>query len=271
MQVNAAMTDLALFIHSTATGPFMWKPYLADVPQGMPVLMPPNRGYAQHDLLPHGTAFSVQEEVRHLLAQLPEGTTGVHLAAHSYGGFAALTLARQLAEAGGPLQVRSLWLYEPVLFASLQRELEDQDAEVQAEVRALYEDPAITLLDPERGGDEAWIERFIDYWNQPGMWASMPDKAKMLTRAVGWKMFTEVNSVSTEPEPFEHYRLDGIALTLVHGQHTRPPARQMARRLAQVNPHAEVHELEGLGHMSLLSAPLQVAPSLKQHWQRAQA
>jgi pimeloyl-ACP methyl ester carboxylesterase len=266
-----AMTDTALFIHSTATGPFMWKPYLADVPQGMPALAPPNRGYSPQDLLPRGTAFSVQDEVRHLLAQLPEGTTGLHLAAHSYGGFAALTLARQLAEAGGPVQVRSLWLYEPVLFAALHREVSDHPADVQAEVRALYEDPATTLLDPERGGDEGWIERFIDYWNQPGMWASMPDKAKGLTRAVGWKMFTEVNSVSTEPGPFGDYQLKGTPMTLVMGQHTRAPARQMVRRLAEVNPHAEVHELDDLGHMSLLTAPAAVVPSLRQHWQRVGA
>ncbi len=268
MQVNAAMTDVALFIHSTATGPFMWKPFVADVPQGMPVLTPPNRGYAQHDLLPRGTAFSVQEDVRHLMAQLPEGTTGVHLAAHSYGGFAALAMAQALAASDAPVKVRSLWLYEPVLFASLHREVSEHPADVQAEVRALYDDPATSLLDPAQGGDEAWIERFIDYWNHPGMWASMPDKARMLTRAVGWKMYTEVNSVSTEPAPFEHYELGSIPMTLVMGQRTRAPARHMVRRLAEVNPHAEVHELEGLGHMSLLAAPQAVAPSLQQHWQR---
>ena len=34
--------------------------------------------------------------------------------AHSYGGFAALTLAMDAS-----VPVRSLWLYEPVLFGSL--------------------------------------------------------------------------------------------------------------------------------------------------------
>lgn len=253
------MSEVALFIHSTATGPFMWRPLLVDLPAGMTPLTPVNRGYAPHDLLPRGAAFSVQDEVAHLLAQIPPGTTGIHLGGHSYGGFAALTLALQ-----AELPVRSLWLYEPVLFGALRAEPERLTPAVVEHVEALY-GAGHSMLDEAEGGSEAWIERFIDYWNHPGMWASMPDKAKGMTRPVSWKMFREVCSVSTEPRPFDHYRVD-VPMTLVQGEHTTPAVQAMVERLAEVNPHAVVETLPGIGHMGVLTAPQVVLPSLQRHW-----
>ncbi len=254
------MSEVALFIHSTATGPFMWRPLLADLPEGITPLTPVNRGYAPHDLLPRGSAFSVQDEVAHLKAQIPPGTTGVHLGGHSYGGFVALTLAREMG-----LPVRSLWLYEPVLFGALRAEPQRHSPEVAAQVADLY--GANSMLDEAEGGSEGWIERFIDYWNHPGMWASMPEKARAMTRPVGWKMFREVCSVSTEPQSFAHYQLD-LPVTLVHGERTTPPAQAMVSRLAEVNPQAVVDTLPGLGHMGLLGDPASVRASLQRHWAR---
>lgn len=254
------MSEVALFIHSTATGPFMWRPLLAELPKGITPLTPVNRGYTPQDLLPRGSAFSVHDEVAHLKAQIPPGTTGIHLGGHSYGGFAALTLARECG-----LPVRSLWLYEPVLFGALRQEPERLSAEAAAQVAELY--GANSMLDETEGGTEAWIERFIDYWNHPGMWASMPEKAKAMTRPVAWKMFREVCSVSTEPQAFSHYQLD-VPMTLVRGAHTTPPAHDMVSRLAEVNPQAVVETVAGLGHMGLLADPAAVQPSLARHWAR---
>lgn len=259
------MSDVALFIHSTATGPFMWAPFMDSRPDGMGAVAPINRGYSSQDLLPRGASFSVDDEVTHLKAQIPAGTTGIHLVAHSYGGFAALTLAQALTQEAG-VPVRSLCLIEPVLFGSLRAEEHALPAELIDQMATLYGAPNY-LLNEEIGGSEEWIERFVDYWNRPGMWALMPDKAKMMTRMVGWKMFQEVRMVSTEPKPFEHYRLD-VPLTLVYGEHTTAPAKEMVRRLAEVNPHAHVEMLPGQGHMAVVGAPQQVMPALAGHWAR---
>jgi pimeloyl-ACP methyl ester carboxylesterase len=258
------MSEIALFVHSTGTGPFMWKSLLADLPAGLTALTPVNRGYAPNDLLPRGTPFSLAEEVAHLKAQIPEGTTGLHLGGHSYGGLVALTLALD-----ADLPVRSLWLYEPVLFAALRAEADHLPPDAAEHVARLYGDPDF-LLNEETGGHELWLKAFVDYWNQPGMWESMTDKARAMAKLVGWKMFHEVRMVSTEAQPFEHYKLH-VPITLVHGEHTPPPTRQMLLRLAQVNAQAVVETLPGLGHMGLLSAADQVAPSLARHWARVLA
>lgn len=266
------MADLALFIHSTGMGPFMWKPYVGTVPEGVQALTPVNRGYAPDDLLPLGQAFSVHDEVRHLLQQLPPGTTGVHLLGHSYGAFAALALAQTLRQAPTDLVVRSLWLYEPVLFGAMRPIVDALPADAADEVRELFERAQGGLLDETDAGTDGWLERFIDYWNQPGTWAAMPDKVKGLSRMVSAKMYREVRSVSTEPEPFAQYAFDaGVPLTLVHGAHTRAPAREMVRQLAAVNPHARVQALDGLGHMGLVGAAQPVQASLQAHWSRVMA
>ena len=51
----------------------------------------------------------------------------------------------------------------------------------------------------------------------------------------------------------------------------QPPAREMVRRLAAVNPQAQVEVLKGLGHMGLVGNPAGVLPTLQKHWARALA
>lgn len=255
------MSEIALFIHSTGTGPFMWKQAMAQLPEGITGVAPLNRGYAPDDLLVRGTPFHVDDEVRHLKAQVPAGTEAVHLVGHSYGGLVALSLALQ-----SELPVRSVWLYEPVLFAPLREEVHTLPADAQADVAGLF-DPGNSMLDDATGGNEVWLERFVDYWNHPGMWASMSEKSRFMATMVGWKMFKEVCAVSTQAKAFEHYALP-VPVTLARGEHTTGPAREMVRRLSEVNPHAEVEVLQGLGHMAVVSAPQDVALALQRHWQR---
>jgi pimeloyl-ACP methyl ester carboxylesterase len=138
--------------------------------------------------------------------------------------------------------------------------------QVAADVALLFEDPRF-LMDEATGGDATWLARFVDYWNEPGTWASMTDKAKFMAQMVGWKMFQEVRAVSTEAKAFEQYALQ-VPLTLVHGEKTTAPAADMVRRLAQVNAHAHVEVLSGAGHMGVLHAPEAVRATLREHWSR---
>lgn len=258
------MSEIALFVHSTGVGPFMWNKLLVGLPDGITPVTPTNRGYSLPDLVPRGTRVSVADEVAHIKSQIPEGTTAVHLGGHSYGGLVALSLALDPA-----VPVKSLWLYEPVLFGALKPIVDELPGDAAEQVREFTQDPT-RFLDDATGGQDAWLENFVDYWNHPGMWASMPDKAKDMARLVGWKMYQEVRMVFEEPQPFEAYRFD-LPLTLVKGERTQPPAREMVRRLAAVNPSAHVDVLEGLGHMGLVGSPAGVLPSLQRHWARVRA
>lgn len=258
------MSEIALFVHSTGVGPFMWNKLLVGLPDGIAPVTPTNRGYSLPDLVPRGTRVSVADEVAHIKSQIPAGTTAVHLGGHSYGGLVALSLALDPS-----VPVKSLWLYEPVLFGALRPIVDELPADAAEQVREFTQQPA-RFLDDATGGQDAWLENFVDYWNHPGMWASMPDKAKDMARLVGWKMYQEVRMVFEEPQPFDAYRFE-MPLTLVKGARTQPPAREMVRRLAAVNPSAHVDVLEGLGHMGLVGSPAGVLPSLQAHWARVRA
>jgi pimeloyl-ACP methyl ester carboxylesterase len=255
------MSNHVVLIHSTGLGPFMWAPYLPLLGEAS-ALCPTNLGYAPGTELQRPQRVSLADEVNALARQLASLDGGIHVVAHSYGGLLALELAR-----AGALDLRSLYLYEPVLFASLRERVDAIDDAAATEVQALYRDPTF-YDDDAHGGDEAWLERFVDYWNRPGAWQAMSDRARAAMRRVGWKMHLEVRAVSTAARPFEAYRVD-LPTTIVAGSRSTAAARAMARELAGELPHAESVTLDGVGHMGVLDAVGAVGPSLQAHLRRA--
>jgi pimeloyl-ACP methyl ester carboxylesterase len=255
------MRETAVFIHSTGMGPFMWKRLMAGLPEGMQAVAPVNRGYAPDDLWERGQAFDIAQDLAHVRSQIPPDATGLHLIAHSYGGLLAMTLALDPT-----LPVKSLWLYEPVMFGSMKLMVDELPEDAARQVRDLYDSNAL-LGNEDEGGKDAWLQHFIDYWSQAGAWAASPDKVKQASRAVGWKMFKEVNAQAMLFRPVSDYQFK-VPLTLVHGGHSPAPAGEMVRQLARVNPHAVVNTLSDLSHMSVVTQSDQVLPSLQGHWQR---
>lgn len=254
------MTPTVVFLHSTGLGPFMWSPYQA-LPGTATVLTPFNRGYAPGDEVRRPDQVRVAEDVAALSSQLADVDGDLHLVGHSYGGLLALELARQQ-----PDRVKSLYLYEPVVFAALRARADEIDPAAAADVQQLYSDASF-FDDDVNGGDEAWLQRFIDYWNGPGAWQAMGERARAAMRRVGWKMHLEVKSVSVDARPFEAYRLP-LPVTLVAGEKSPATAREMARLLAAELPSATLHTLPGAGHMSVLDRADAVGPTMAAHFKQ---
>ena len=254
------MTRNVVFIHSTGLGPFMWAPY-RDAAGEASVHMPVNLGYVPGAELTRPQTAGLAEEVDALCKQLGMLEGDVHLVGHSYGGLLALELARS-----GRLPVRSLYLYEPVLFASLRERVDVISIEAANEVRSMYANRPF-FDNAEHGGDEAWLEQFVDYWNGAGAWGAMPPKAKDAMRRVGWKMHLEVRAIATQARPFEDYALP-IPTTVVSGERSKAASREMSRLLAEHMPMAQSQVLPRLGHMGVMARPDQVAATLVQHLQQ---
>lgn len=247
-----------VFLHSTGLGPFMWKPYLGRV-TGASEFTPCNRGYAPDDRIERFTTSGLKDDVAHVLTQVPSDEP-VHLVAHSWGATVALELAL-----GGRLTVASMWLYEPVLFGSLLDVAHELDPATRGDLQRVVD--AFRQVGDADGGGEAWLESFVDYWNGPGAWQAMGERARDSMRGVGWKMFQEVRGVFEDVRPFEDYRLD-IPVTLVAGGRSPRPARAMSRRLAAELPGATLQEIEHLGHMAVLHAAGDLMPLLQAHLAR---
>jgi pimeloyl-ACP methyl ester carboxylesterase len=253
---------IALHIHSTGLGPTMWLAATEGVATQLRVVAPANLGYPPAAPVSRGVEIHIADEVKNLTAALPAGFEAVHVIAHSYGATVALALAAELGA-----KVRSMFLVEPVVFGALSRARGQADDAAVTEAEAFTNHPWF-LHDPERGGSDAWLEVFIDYWNRPGSWARLPPRQQDALRAVGWKMFQEVRACFYAVESFDACRLPDVPVTLLVGRKSPSGARAMTTQIAALNPHAHVVEIDA-GHMSPVThAPL-VRAALLHHMERA--
>lgn len=249
-----------LFIHSTGTAPFMWDSIPEEVVPSAQRLQPSNLGYPPYALIPRGQKTTLAQEAAHVLTQLPVDEP-LDVVAHSYGGLIALELLPLLGA-----RVRSLCLFEPVLFGALMKDETADPATLERARTFLAND--WFLSDEEKGGTDPWLELFIDYWNRPGSWARMPELLREHSLQVGWKMFQEVRSVFFEAKTFEERPLPEVKVTLVMGERSPIEAREIVKSYARRHPWARVVELAGTGHMAPLTHPAKVHAALAEHLSR---
>ncbi len=250
----------ALFLHSTGTSPLMWAGVPADALGDRVALAPAHLGYPPNERVSRGAPCDVFADAAHVLASIPARYDAIDLVAHSYGGFVA---AKMLPALGA--RVRSLFLYEPVLFGALSKGL-GAHPEAAREVEAFAQNEWF-LYDDARGGTEPWLELFIDYWNRPGSWSRLPEPARDAMRSVGWKMFQEVRSCFLAPQRFDELAVRAsVPFTLAVGARSPAASRAMARAVTALNPHARVVEFDKLGHMGPLTGPGLVHDALRVHF-----
>lgn len=250
-----------LFIHSTGVGPFMWSAVTPEAVGGRNMVLAANLGYAPYPRIERGTKVTAEDETRHVLAQIPDDGAEVHVVGHSYGGLIGLHVIEALGA-----RAASAFLYEPVIFGALAKdELAEPEARAQAEMFAQH--PTF-VFDEENGGREPWLEMFIDYWNRPGSWKSLPAPMRELSLAVGWKMFQEVRAVFHTDRPFDDWKLD-LPTTIVRGERSTPAARAMALALARTRPNVTLIDLPGAPHMAPLTKPALVTAEIKAHFERS--
>ena len=249
-----------VFIHSTGTAPFMWDSVPEELVPPAQRVQPANLGYPPYELVPRGQKTTLAQEAAHVLTQLPaEGE--LDLVAHSYGGLVALELLPALKA-----RVRSMLFFEPVLFGALLKD-DTADSATLERARGFLANPWF-LTDDEKGGTEAWLELFIDYWNRPGSWARMPELMRHHNQQVGWKMYQEVRSVFFEAKTFEERPLPNVPVTLVFGERSPVEAREIVKSYQRRHPWVRTVELAGTGHMAPLTHPAKVHEALAEHLRR---
>ena len=152
-------------IHASASSSAQWRPLMDRLAGRYRTLAVDLYGSGRSPRWPDDRALSLADEVALLEPVLAEAGDRFHLIGHSYGGAVALKAA--LADPG---RLRSLVVYEPVLFSVLLAEDATQPA--AREIVAVRDDTVAAIV----GGDpRASGARFLDYWMGAGTWAGMPE------------------------------------------------------------------------------------------------
>jgi len=240
-------------IHSSGMGARQWLRLAAHLAPDHQVILPDLLGYGGNPPWGHKDPFTLRAELDALRRLLDEVDGPAHLVGHSYGGLLALLLALEMS-------VRSVCLYEPVAFGVLHA---TGDREGLAGLASLEHNPL--FLDEERGGSEAWLELFINYWNGPGAWRGLPDVTRAGFLKVGRKAFLEVRGLIHHPLPVESLATLQVPTLLMRGAASPRAAQRVVACLGRLVPNARVVTLEGAGHMGPLTHMEQVNALIAAH------
>jgi pimeloyl-ACP methyl ester carboxylesterase len=254
--------ETVICLHSSTGTQAQWKPLLPRLQPAMQPLALDLYGHGRSPAWPAEAPSVLDVDARPVAAlidaldaaALAQGeAAGVHLVGHSYGAAVALRVALRRPQA-----VRSLTLYEPVLFGLLpaadpaRHEIEDIARSVAALVRAG------ALADAARV--------FVGYWGGATAWHAMNEvqQASVMHRInTVPRHFEALLSVRWGASQFK--RLAGVPTLLLQGGATRAPARGVVRCLEAALPHAAVQTVAAAGHLGPITHGAEVLPLMQQH------
>lgn len=191
-------------------------------------------GRAPFPLDPDG--FTLAHEVDAVMASIAahvDAHEPIHLVGHSYGGATALRLARELGA-----RVQSLCVFEPVAFHLL-----PHDSPVRAQVCALVE--AIDSAPTRHDGARA----FIDYWNAPGTFDTLPEAQQARFAAQVEKVLLDFRALLGEPVTLADCAQLTMPALVMSGSASPRSTRELAALLADALGNAASAQVAG-GHMA---------------------
>lgn len=241
------MSSTVYCLHSSQSHGGQFRSLLKSLPEGCEGIAPDLIGYGKGEpLTVSDTDFWLQTELDALEKQNKLPPEGSVIVGHSYGGAIALRWARLMAEKH-PEQVKALILYEPVAFHILKPE-EPGRAEIEAVAAKM-----------KQHSEAQACEAFVDYWNKPGYFSRLPEKAQRFMISQQRKVTADFHALLEEPVAAEDYANIQCPVLLMHGQKSPMSSRSVVARLAEVLPACETAVVDS-GHMGPLTHPNLVNP-----------
>jgi pimeloyl-ACP methyl ester carboxylesterase len=242
-------------IHASASSSAQWRPLMDRLAGRFRTLAVDLYGSGKSPRWPDDRALSLADEVALLEPVLAAAGDRFHVVGHSYGGAVALKAA--LAD---PDRVRSLVVYEPVLFSVLLAEDPTQPA--AREIVAVRDDTVAAL---EGGNPSAAGARFLDYWMGAGTWAGMPDARRNAVATAMGSLTAEWHAAFTEQAPLSAFASLDVPTLCLTGSDSPDASRGVTRLLSKVMPRATEVEIAGVGHMGPVTHPGRINALIERH------
>jgi len=240
---TTSYTHAVISLHSSGSSPRQWSALTQGLGSAYRVAAPALIGYGDAPDWQYQRPLSLDDEAQRIEPLIEGESGGVHLVGHSFGGAVALRLALR-----NPGRVRSLVLYEPVLFSLLNDEAPDRPGPppAMAEVNAVR----ISIRRSVYSGHNALAARlFVEYWSGPGAWDALDMRRRNAVTERMRKVDAEFDAVNCNQIRLNEFRLIRVPVLLLQGERTRRPARRIAEMLASALPDVIREEVRGAGHM----------------------
>ena len=143
--------------------------------------------------------------------------------------------------------------HEPIVWGCLQHterdDLKDEFGEV---VETFFTED----LEPED-----FLRDFVDYWNVPGTWDSMPGHRKEMWRVLQPKILSEVRLLCYDRTPPQYYEDISHPILITLSGDTPPHQFEACSIASAALPDSRIVEVPG-GHMGVVTRSEDVAPHL---------
>ena len=234
-------------LHGPASNSVQWSTLGERIRGHFRLFAPDLHGCGRSEPWPGRRPMRLKDEAA-IVAALAERFDGVfHLIGHSYGGAVALRAALDMPE-----RIASLTLVEPCAFHLL-RQGGAAERRLFAEVSRLSD---VVLQALASGDYQAGAARFVDYWNEPGSFASLSARrraglaARMPRVALDfWAAFTEQGTLADLRSALT------MPVLVLEGDRSPTPTRWICRMLEGALPSAWLVTLPDAGHMAPLTDP----------------
>ena len=240
--------ETVVFLHSSGATPRQWSAAGAIAARlGLRATAPALVGHDSEAPWAAGVRPTLAGEVERLCARLPKDG-GIHLVGHSYGAAVALKAALS-----GRLDVRSVAIYEPSLFALLGSHINAYPAAESP----LVAGREITLLFAA-GHPEESARTYVDYWSSPGEFDRMPGdrRARVVERmATVVDCFSALFRDPTQPADLNELAVPCLVMA---GERSPQPSQDIAEVIAGSIPEARLHRFSTLNHMGPIAEPAAV-------------
>ncbi|HEQ97931.1 MAG TPA: alpha/beta hydrolase [candidate division Zixibacteria bacterium] len=230
-------------LHSSASTSGQWRTLTDKLADNYHVIAPDLYGYGKSQAWNGGTLMSLDQEAALLEPLFEQQDEPVHLIGHSFG--AALAMKAALIYAG---KLKSLVVYEPVLF----RLLFDSDSTGDAEVEIRRVREAVYHELEDRQPHEA-ARIFVNYWNGEGSWEKLDARRHSILAGSMRSVLMNFDSLFSDDSNLADYSKIDIPVLYLHGVETRNTTRRITELLAAGLPKLEFCALPGMGHMGPLT------------------